>query len=441
MRKKGILMMAALMAAALMAGCSSSAGEDTDKALEDKKAVGEAAGASSVIKDTTGDYAGENNVVHTDYLPSEYVTLGDYKGLSVNKVEDVTELSEDEKQSAVEDYLDEHSTQEEITDRPAAEGDYVAVKYKESRDGQVVNDFTDEETEVLLGEGYALFEDKLYGTSAGDKVTTTVPMENEEGTGTVDLVYDIEVVRIYSYKRPEMTDAFAKEAAGVDTVKELEEQIYQEIMDSNNEINRSQMRDDLITVLLENSTVNGYPQSLYDSVYQSVDMSYQMWTGMSMEEAYEGDEEAIKEEVIQSVNEQLIVEAVAEAEKLIVTQEELDSYKESILEESGYESVESLSEDYSDQELAYMLVWEKVGLLLEENANVTEITEEEYENLNGEAEDIPLGEETEGSETSDEVLELTQSELEALFEEESSGLGSDMESESGSDLGEDEETE
>ena len=71
MRKRGIFMMAALMAAALMGGCGSPSSEDTDKALQDKKAVSEAAGDPSVVTDATGDYAGENNLAYTDYLPSE----------------------------------------------------------------------------------------------------------------------------------------------------------------------------------------------------------------------------------------------------------------------------------------------------------------------------------------------------------------------------------
>lgn len=435
MRKRGIFMMAALMAAALMGGCGSPSSEDTDKALQDKKAVSEAAGDPSVVTDATGDYAGENNLAYTDYLPSEYVTLGNYKGLSVNKIKDITELSEEEKQSALDEYLEMNSTQQEITDRPAAEGDYVAVAYKESQDGKVMNDFTDEETEILLGEDYALFEDKLYGTSAGDKVTTKVSIDDEDGSGTVDIVYDIEVLRVYSYETPELNDAFAKETAGVDTAKELEEQIYQESMDSQNEINREQMREDLIVALTESSTVEGYPQSLYDQMYESTDAVYQMWSGMSLEEAFEGDEEAIKAEIITSVNSALIVEAVAETEGLIVTKEEVDNYKESILEDSGYESVESLEEDYSDQELASMLLSEKVGLLLEENANVTEVSEEEYENLTGVRDEYFDEEEETGDESgaSDDIMELTQSELESLFE------GSDVET--GSDTEGEEETE
>ncbi len=436
MRKRGILMTAAFMTAALMVGCGSSSSEDTE-ALEGKKAVSEAAGASSVLTGATGNYAEEKNLAHTDYLPSEYVTLGNYKGLSVNRVKDVTELSEDEKQSALEEYLDANSTQQEITDRPAAEGDYVAVTYKESRDGQVMNDFTDEETEILLGEGDALFEDKLYGMSAGDKVTATVPMENEDGNGTFDIVYDIKVARVYSYNLPELTDAFAKETAGVDTAKELEEQIYQEAIDTRNEISKGQMREDLINTLVESSTVEGYPQSLYDLLYQSVDAGYQMW-GMSLEEAYEGDEEAIKAEVLVSVNAELIVEAVAEAENLIVTQEELDSYKESIMADSAYESLENLEEDYSDQELVRILLTEKVGLLLEENANVTEITEEEYQNLTGEpdgfvAEESDLSDESEVSDLSDEAMELPESELDDLLDDDVSDIKFDSR--------EDEETE
>lgn len=419
MRKKGFLMAAAITAAVLMAGCSPSSSENTDQALEDQKAVGEA--AASVVQDATGDFAGENNLAHSDYLPSAYVTLGDYKGLSVNKVKDVTELSEEDKKLAVEEYLEMNSTQQEITDRPSAEGDYVAVKYTESRDGEVMNDYTDEETEVLLGQGDVLFEEELYGKSAGDKVTATEPMENEDGDGTFDMVYDIDVVRVYSYSTPELTDDFAKETAGVGTAKELEEQIYQDSIDSANEIEKERVQRELLDMVLENSTVEGYPQPLYDSMYESTDLGYQMFYGVTLEEFFSGNEEDIKNEVLLSVNEQLIVEALAEAENIIVVREELDKYKESILEDTGYESVESLSEDYSDQELAYMLLQEKVGKLLEENANITEITEEEYENLTGDAEGFSdLGEDTEGSDGldgSDEVMELTQSELEALFED------------------------
>lgn len=423
MRKK-IFVPAVVLAAIMLAGCSSSSsGTDAEKAMEEKKAVSDAAGDASVLGNATGEYNSEDNLVYLDYLPSEYVTLGDLSALSVNKIKSVTELSEEEKQSAVEEYLDGHSVQEEIKDRPSAEGDYVAVKYKESQDGQVINDFTDEETEILLGEsGEALFEEELLGKSAGDKVSATVPMENEEGDGTIDMVYDVEVVRVYTYKIPELTDEFAQKEEGVNTAKELEEQIYKEALESINEEYESRLWEDLLVALQENCTFNGYPQSLYDESYELADAGYQMF-GMGLSEFYGGDEETIKEVVLEYVHEQLAIEAVAEAEKVIVTQEELDKYKQTILEDGGYESMESLMEDYSDKELINTLLSEKVSRLLAERAHVTEITADEYDNLSGDMSELSDVEE----EASDDVEELTESELDALFGDDVSEVGQELE--------------
>ena len=106
--------------------------------------------------------------------------------------------------------------------------------------------------------------------------------------------------------------------------------------------------------------------------------------------------------------------------------------------DSAYESLENLEEDYSDQELVRILLTEKVGLLLEENANVTEITEEEYQNLTGEpdgfvAEESDLSDESEVSDLSDEAMELPESELDDLLDDDVSDIKFDSR--------EDEETE
>ena len=125
------------------------------------------------------------------------------------------------------------------------------------------------------------------------------------------------------------------------------------------------------------------------------------------------DDDETKEAVEQMVYEQMVVTAIAEKEKLKVTDDEYNDYVNSIYEDYGYESVEDFESDYSKDSTMEELLQSKVQDFLLDNASITEISEDDYyAQLYGSDEDY---EDFSEEDTEDElVLDLETADTEVL---------------------------
>ena len=316
------------------------------------------------------------NLAAKDYKASEYVTLGEYTGLSVNQIEEKKELTDDEKEEAVQETLENDATENEVTDRAAKEGDYLAITYTCTQNGEVVDETGDSDVEMQLGQ-YEYFDEdgekELIGTKAGDVRTITVSDEDSDGT----YVYEVNVNRVYTYDVPELTDAYAKEQ-GYDSAEAMKKEVLDQALQSDNDEYVEATKDDLVQMVVNNSEASGYPQDLYDQTKEQLESSYQELLGMSLDDAFAGSDEDVKTTVEDMLKQELVVEAVAEKEKLTVSQKELDAYKSSVVEQYGYDDVSALEEEFDDATLAESLLNEKVRDYLYNKAKITYVTEDEY---------------------------------------------------------------
>lgn len=333
------------------------------------------------------------NLAAKEYKASEYVTLGEYTNLAVNQIEEKKELTADEQETAIQEALEGDATEQEITDRGAADGDYLAVTYTCTQNGEVVDETGDSEAEMQLGQ-YEYFDEageaQLIGTKAGDVRTITVSETEDEDTDGTEAdetekddtedgayVYEVTVKRVYSYNVPELDDAYAKEQ-GYDSAEAMRTAVLEDALKTANDEYVSAAKDDLVQMVVEDSETSGYPQELYDQTKEQLDASYQEFFGMSLEDIYSDDEDAVKSAVEETLKQELVVEAVAEKAKLTVSQKELDEYKQSVVEQYGYEDISALENEYDDATLAESLLNEKVQDYLYSKAKITYVTEDEY---------------------------------------------------------------
>lgn len=326
----------------------------------------------------TGCRSGGENVAKKDYSALDYVTLGEYKELEVEQVEEKKELTVEEKEEALTEILESYAEEADITDRGAENGDYLSMTYKCYQDGELVDESGDEEAVMQLG-SYTYFDEEgeaqLIGCKVGD--TKTVEVTEDDGENEYKYTYEVAINRLYESILPELNDDIAAEE-GYDSAPAMEAAIYQDALDSVNEDYLSSTKEELVQMVISNSEINGYPQALYDETYQQLNEAYQDFFGASIDEIYEGDEESLKGTVEDMLTQELVVEALAEQEKITVTQKELDEYKESIVQLYGYADVSELEAEYPDEVMAESLLNEKVMDFLLSKAKVTYVTEEEY---------------------------------------------------------------
>ena len=341
-----------------------------------KKLVLAAAALAAVSMTACGSQS--ENVAAKDYKASDYVTLGTYTGLEVQQIREKTGLTDEETQSAIDDALEQDATEREITDRVSEEGDYLDISYTCTQNGEVVDETGDSDAAMQLGQ-YEYFDEdgekQLLGTKAGD--TRTIVVDGGEEEDPQSYTYEVTVKRVYTYDIPELTDDYAREQ-GYDSAGDMKKAVAADALESTNEDYVSSAKDELLQDVVSNSTNDGYPQKLYDETLKQLDQSYQDFFGITVEDAFDGDEDSLHSMVEDTLLQELVVEAIAEKEHIVVTQDELDTYKQQVVDQYGYDDISSLEAEYSDDTMAESLLNEKVRDFLYEKAKVTYVSEEEY---------------------------------------------------------------
>ena len=365
------------------------------------------AGCGDGGKDTNGSSA------FFDYDVNDYVTLGDYKGLAVQYP--VPTVTEDDIQIAIEDLLDEKTDYIEVTDRGAENGDYLNIDFTGTIDGKEFDGGSAEDYELTLGneEMLAEFDQNLVGKKVGETATFKVVFSEDydEELAGQEAEFQVTVNTVSEINQPEYNDAFVAEATEYKTTAEYEEALRGELITSAQAEAAESAGTDALQLAVDNATINGYPESLYEACYQDTVDSYQAYAelfGMEFEEFMsefmEGED--LEEVTISLVNEVLVSQAIAEKEGLTITDKEYDQEAEALATEYGYASLEDFTADYGQVSIMSTLIKERAMNFLYENAQVEEVSEEDYNNEEDydeeEAEATEEGENTLGDDSDSE---------------------------------------
>ncbi len=418
MRRKKYFAIALVLSGAMVfsAGCGSTK-KEAESFVEDKAdqdAAGEDSGESAGDAAEAGGAETENN--HEDALnfkAEDYVKLGEYKNLKVQYP--VPEVLEEDVEYAIQELQDENKEYREITDRPSKEGDSVNIDYTGTLDGEEFEGGSDTDYELVLGSGDFLedFENSLIGKNKGETVTFPVTFPEEYFDSEVEgkqAEFTVTVNKISEVIVPEYTDEFVAKVTDYKTIEEYEEYIRGDLISAAQEESVSASGEDALALAVENAEIDGYPQELYDFYYDETIAGYQFYAslmGMEYDEFLEQmGEGAVEDAALAQVNEYLVVQAIADKEGLTVTEEGYQEEAEALLEEYEYDTVEDLEADYGKTSIITQIVRSRVVNFLYENADVEEVSQDEYYGEDEEAEEESDGESEDGEESGDGGLEL-----------------------------------
>ena len=369
-------------------------------------------------------------VERPDYQASEYVELGEYKGLTV-QVSPLTGSDEEVvrqiRANGGSDIL------EEITEGTVELGDTANIDYEGKLDGVAFDGGTAQDYDLEIGSGTFIdgFEDGLVGVAVGETVDLplTFPENYTEELAGKDVIF---TVTVNSVKRmPELTSEVVDkitngEYSDVDTYKES---VRAELLQIKEDSRESEINNALLTQIASASTIKDYPQELVDYVVANMTNYYKQYADMySMEfeefldsymglteEEFEAQAELAAKQGLQA---ELYLKAIAEKEGIELSDEEYTAKCQEYADRNGYSSVEEFTAAYEESEIRLSALQEKVLAFITENATVEEQTEAESESggaSEGESEAALEGESEEGSETESETA------AESGTEEESEG--------------------
>ena len=296
----------------------------------------------------------------------KYVTLGEYKGLTVT-VNDTTVTDEDV-EKAVENALSSRKTKEEVTGRPVQEGDIANIDYEGKKDGVAFQGGTAQGFDLTIGSGTFIqgFEDGLIGAEVGETrdLNLTFPEDyHSEELAGADVVFTVKVNSISEEVYPELTDELAKELdSSAGSAEEFRENLRKKLQADKGSSAKSQAYAELLTKAQDNATITEGEDLPDDMIEQnkktqkeSFERSLEMY-GMDLSTylAQQGMTEADFDETLEAyartiAEQQLLINALAEAENITVTDEDIEKQYEEDAGTYGYSSAEEFKKSVAEQ--------------------------------------------------------------------------------------------
>ena len=313
---------------------------------------------------------------------SKYVTLGEYTGMTVDRI--VTTISDEDVQNEIQNDLYADADFKEVTDRGAQDGDTVNIDYTGTIDGEEFEGGSDTDYDLELGSGTFLedFESGIIGMKTGEtkEISVTFP---DEYDGTLDgqtAVFSVTVNSISEVILPDYNDAYVKENYGFDTIADFEASVKEDLQSQYDEDATYTACADALSMAVDNATFDGYPEDMYNTAKEQMESENQAFAEqLGIEWAdLAGDDYDIEEDVLNNVHEELVVYAIAAKEKLEVTDDEFNTFVDDNWEMYEYDTKEDFLKDNSEEDLRYSLLYQKVLDFLGENNTFNDIDEDEY---------------------------------------------------------------
>ncbi|MCY8341491.1 trigger factor [Bacillus haynesii] len=280
---------------------------------------------------------GENLIFTAKVTVKPEVKLGEYKGLGIEK--DDTAVTDEDVQNELKSLQERQAELVVKEDGKVEEGDTVVLDFEGFVDGEAFEGGKAENYSLEVGSGSFIpgFEDQLVGleTGAEKDVEVTFPEEyHAEELAGKPAVFKVKIHEIKAKELPELDDEFAKDVdEEVETLAELTEKTKKRLEEAKENEADAKLREELVVKAAENAEAD-IPQAMIDTeldrMMKEFEQRLQM-QGMNLELYFQfsgQDENALKEQMKEDaekrVKSNLTLEAIAKAENLQVTDEEVE---------------------------------------------------------------------------------------------------------------------
>lgn len=279
---------------------------------------------------------GEAWTIEAEVTVKPEVKLGEYKNLTVEKQD--TEVTDEDVDARVKS-AQEQQAELAIKEDAAVEGDTVVIDFEGFVGEEAFEGGKGENYSLELGSGSFIpgFEEQLVGQKAGDSldVTVTFPEDYQaEDLAGKEAVFKVTVHEVKAKELPELDDEFAKDVDdSVSSLAELKEKFRQELTESKAQAAKDAVEEAAIRQAVENAEIVELPHVMvHDEVHRAMDefLNNMQRQGISPEMYYQltGSTEQdlhqqFEAEADTRVKTNLVIEAIAKAEGLEATEEEI----------------------------------------------------------------------------------------------------------------------
>ena len=287
----------------------------------------------------------EERTVRYTFSVSLYpeVTLGQYKGLKAPK--EVTTVSDEEVEEEVEKKRKQNARKVSVEDRPAQMGDTVNIDFDGFLNGERFDGGKAEGYELELGSNSFVpgFEEQVAGMQIGEEkdLDITFPDTYVENLAGKAVVFKVKLNSITFPELPELDDEFAKDVSEFDTLDEYKADLRKQLQDKYNDQAENVFRSYIMKQAADNMSCD-VPDVMIQEKAEEIIRNYAANFGMTdrnveLEKLVRMmgiDSETMNQSILPSaqmqVRTELLLEAVAKAEGIELTEEETEAYLQRI---------------------------------------------------------------------------------------------------------------
>ncbi|MFZ5975470.1 MAG: trigger factor [Bacillota bacterium] len=293
------------------------------------------------------------------------VTLGQYKGIEVEKAE--YNVSDAEVQAKVDQALEKAARYVE-TDRAVQDGDRVILDYTGTIGGEEFPGGSAENATLNIGSGQFIpgFEEQIVGMNKDEEkdIEVTFP-ENypaEEYAGK-DAVFHIKLHEIKQKELPEFDDEFVKDISDtLDTVDEYLKDVRQKLTEEGEKAARDKMEEAALNAVVDNAAVtipDCMVEDQLDTMLQDLRMNL-AGSGLRLEDFFQYARSSVEEyraryrdEAIRRIKNHLVIQAIRSAEGIEADDEAVEEKIQQIAKNRRLEP-EELKKRMQPRELEYI---------------------------------------------------------------------------------------
>lgn len=264
------------------------------------------------------------------------VTLGEYKGLEVDKISD--QVTQEEVDKKVEQEAEKNARTVTVEDRPVQDKDEIILDFEGFIDGEAFEGGKGENYPLTIGSGSFIpgFEEQLIGVESEKEVEVNVTFPEDyhaEELRGKEAVFKCTVHEIKAKELPEIDDEFAAEVSEFDTLDEYKEDVKAKLKEQKIAEGKTKQENQAVDQAVENASMDIPDAMIKTQARQMVDnftrrMQAQGFTPEQYFQITGSSEEKMIEEVTPQAEKQiktrLVLEAVAKAENIEISDERLD---------------------------------------------------------------------------------------------------------------------
>lgn len=309
------------------------------------------------------------------------VTLGQYKGVEVEKAD--ASVSAEDVEAELKKVQEQNARLLTVEDRGVEDGDQTVIDFEGFVDGKGFEGGKAEDYPLTIGSHSFIdtFEEQLIGKKIGEECEVNVTFPTEYHAAELagkPATFKVTVKEIKVKELPELNDEFASEVSEFDTLDEYKKDVEKKLAEKKEIEANSKNEDAVVSKVVENASME-IPEKMIDAQAENMvqDMARRMqsqglsldmylkYTGMTVEQM----KEQARPDAEKRIRTRLVLEAVAKAENIQISDEKVDeevakmaeAYKMEVEKLKSYMSesdVKQMKEDLAVQQAVDLLVAE-----------------------------------------------------------------------------------